>query len=64
MLEAYAYKYSGDNPIMALKVLNFHNVNFKEPLRLLQGKFNWDKIAQRLREMTKEPDKIFTPMVM
>ncbi len=65
MLEAYAYKYSGDNPTMALKALNFHNdVNFKEPLRLLQGKFNWDKIAQRLREMTKEPDKIFTPMVM
>ncbi len=48
---------------MALKALNFHNdVNVKEQVRLLKGNFNWDKIVQRLREMTKEPDKIFSPM--
>lgn len=63
MIQSYAAKYSGDNPAMALKALNFHNdINLKEPVHLLKGKFDWDKIVQRLREMTKEPDKIFTPM--
>jgi len=62
MIQSYAAKYSGDNPAMALKALNFHNdVNVKEQVRLLKGNFNWDKIVQRLREMTKEPDKIFLP---
>lgn len=63
MIQSYAAKYSEDNPAMALKALNFHNdINLKEPVHLLKGKFDWDKIVQRLREMTKEPDTIFTPM--
>ncbi len=65
MIESFAAKYSGDNPAMALKALNFHNdINFEEPVHLLKGNFDWDKIVQRLREMTKEPDKIFPPMLL
>lgn len=60
MIRAYAAKYSENNSIMALKALNFHNdINFKEPVQLLEGSFNWDTVVLRLQEMTNEPGKIF-----
>ena len=65
MIQAYAVKYSENNPIMALKALNFHNdINFKEPVQLLEGSFNWDTMVLRLKEMTNDPDKIFALIKM
>ena len=65
MIQAYAAKYSENNAIMALKALNFHNdINFKEPVQLLEGGFDWDTIVLRLKEMTNDPDKIFALIKM
>ncbi len=65
MIQSYAAKYSENNSIMALKALNFHDdINFKEPVQLLESSFNWDPIVLRLREMTKDPDKIFALIKM
>lgn len=65
MIQAYAAKYSENNSIMTLKALNFHNdINFKEPVQLLEGGFNWDTFVLRLREMTNDPDKIFALIKM
>jgi hypothetical protein len=61
MLESYSTKYSqSNNPAMALKAINFHqDVNFIEPVQLLKGKFYWEKIVDRLKEMSLSPDKKF-----
>jgi hypothetical protein len=64
MIEAYASKYSDNNPAMALKALNFHeDINFDEPVHLLNGGFNWNDIVKRLANITREPDLTFEPMI-
>jgi len=63
MVNAYGIKYTQDNPTQALKALNFHNdIDFKEPVHLLKGNFNWQDIQKRLKAMALYPDKLFSPM--
>ncbi len=59
MLEGYGKKY-GANPIIPLKSITFFDdIQFDEPIRMMEGKYNWAKISRRLLEMQKHPDKQF-----
>ncbi|MBV7530623.1 nucleotidyl transferase AbiEii/AbiGii toxin family protein [Chitinophaga sp. sic0106] len=61
MLEAYSEKYSSRNPIMVLKALDYHNdIDFKEPIMMLDGEYSWKKIKGRLDQMTLHPQKLFS----
>ncbi|MCK5137364.1 MAG: nucleotidyl transferase AbiEii/AbiGii toxin family protein [Bacteroidales bacterium] len=60
MLNAYQQKYKNSNPIRALKGLTFfEDVNFNEPIQMIQGKYNWDKIEMRLHIMIKKESDVF-----
>ena len=60
MLKAYQQKYKNSNPIRPLKGLTFfRDINFKEPIQIIQGKYNWDKIEKRLHLMIKKENDIF-----
>jgi len=63
MLEAYQKKYNS-NPIIAVKSLTYFNeINFEEPIKMIKGyTFNWKIIENRLKDMQKSPDKIFTAL--
>lgn len=57
MLDIYEQKYKA-NRIIALKSLNyFDEINFMEPIRMINGAFNWETIRKRLLEMQKYPNK-------
>jgi hypothetical protein len=60
MLKAYQQKYKNSNPIRPLKGLTFfEDINFSEPIQMIQGKYNWDKIEKRLHLMIKKENDIF-----
>jgi hypothetical protein len=63
MLEAYTKKYNS-NPIIPVKSLTyFEEINFDEPLKMIKGEtFNWKIIENRLKELQKSPDQIFTAL--
>jgi hypothetical protein len=60
MIGAYEEKYATRNPAMAIKALDYHNdINFSEPVEMLEGKYKWEDIKKRLGEMTLNPGKLF-----
>lgn len=60
MVDAYEEKYSSRNPAMVIKALDYHkDINFNEPIEMLEGKYKWKDIEQRLGQMTLHPTKIF-----
>lgn len=60
MVDAYEDKYSSRNPAMVIKALDYHkDINFNEPIEMLDGKYKWKDIEQRLGQMTLHPTKIF-----
>jgi predicted nucleotidyltransferase component of viral defense system len=60
MLKAYQQKYKNSNPIRPLKGLTyFKDINFNEPIQMIQGKYNWDKIEERLHLMIKKENDIY-----
>ena len=44
-------------PIKALTY--FDDIDFNESIVMLNNDFDWNKIANRLIDMTKEPNRIF-----
>jgi hypothetical protein len=61
MVDAYETKYKSRNPTMVVKALNYHHdINFREQIEMLDGKYNWKQIEQRITEMTKHPHQLFT----
>lgn len=59
MLEAFEAKYRS-NYIIALKsLLYFDDIDFKEPIQMAEGKFQWKVISKRLEMMSKDPKRIF-----
>jgi hypothetical protein len=60
MLAGYEMKYKA-NPIIPIKAMvYFDDVNFDEPIKMANGsKFNWAKIAKRLKNMQDYPDRMF-----
>ena len=60
MLEAYERKYATRNPLATLKSLSyFDDINFSEPVQMLNGNYNWSLLKKRLKEMTEFPSLIF-----
>lgn len=60
MIAAYEDKYSSRNPFLTLKALSYHNdINFEEPIHLVEGPYSWKGIKKRLDEMEKSPARIF-----
>ncbi|MBQ4064316.1 MAG: nucleotidyl transferase AbiEii/AbiGii toxin family protein [Bacteroidaceae bacterium] len=60
MLQFYLAKYPNANVLMPVKSLVFFDdINFDESVVMINGLFDWKKIAQRLFDMTEQPKKIF-----
>jgi hypothetical protein len=60
MTDAYENKYATRNPFLILKALSYyHDINFNEPVQMVNGVFSWKPIAKRLNEMEKFPSRIF-----
>jgi len=60
MMEAYENKYASRNPVMILKALSYHgDVNFSEPIQMVNQKYTWKAIEKRLFEMEKFPSLRF-----
>lgn len=60
MIHAFEEKYTTRNPAMVLKALDYHNdINFSEPIEMLDGEYDWKNIKKVLGDMTLNPDKLF-----
>ena len=60
MLQFFIRKITNSNIMMPIKALTyFDDIVFNESIVMLNNNFDWDKIANRLINMTKEPNKIF-----
>ncbi|MBC7655530.1 MAG: nucleotidyl transferase AbiEii/AbiGii toxin family protein [Oligoflexus sp.] len=64
MLEAYEFKYSTRNPVMVTKSLTyFDDINYDEPIILINEKYDWIKVEMRLKTMVSNPNKIFNKKI-
>lgn len=60
MLQFYLAKYPNSNVLMPVKSLvYFDDINFEESVIMTNEAFDWDKIAQRLVDMTNNPALIY-----
>lgn len=60
MLQFFIRKITNSNIIMPIKALTyFDDIDFNESIVMLNNNFDWNKIANRLINMTKEPNRIF-----
>ncbi|WP_199141928.1 nucleotidyl transferase AbiEii/AbiGii toxin family protein [Pedobacter sp. ASV12] len=60
MVAAFTGKYPLTNPVMAYKSLVYHdNINFDEPIQLMNKSYSWETVSKRLGEMGRRPEKLF-----
>ena len=60
MLKAYDQKYKNSNLMIAIRALTyFEDINFNEPIQMIEGKYEWGKIEERLRDMLKRENDVF-----
>ena len=60
MLQFFIRKIKNSNIMMPIKALTyFDDIDFNESIVMLNNDFDWNKIANRLIDMTKEPNRIF-----
>lgn len=60
MLQFFVMKITNSNIIMPIKALTyFDDIDFNESIVMLYNDFDWDKVSNRLIDMTKEPNRIF-----
>lgn len=60
MLQFFIRKITNSNIMMPIKALTyFDDIDFNESIVMLNNDFDWNKIAARLIDMTKEPNRIF-----
>ena len=60
MLQFYLAKYPNSNVLMPVKSLvYFDDINFEESVIMTNEAFDWDKIAQRLVDMTNNPARVY-----
>jgi hypothetical protein len=60
MLAAYEFKYQTRNLVLVLKSSNyFTDINFKEPIQLINKEYHWELIKDRLTQMVSKPDIVF-----
>ena len=61
MTDAYEKKYRMRNSLIALKSLAYYkDINFNEPIRFSRGTYSWKAIENRINEMIKSRDKVFS----
>lgn len=61
MVSAYTEKYDSRNPAMVIKSLDYHaDINFNEPVQMLDSGYSWQKTQARLHQMTRDPLKFFS----
>ncbi len=59
MLDFYSLKYHSSTLIPMKAITYFDDINFNEPLKMLNGKFSWKVIANRLEKMQRHSSKCF-----
>jgi hypothetical protein len=65
MVDAYQDKYSARNPVMVIKSMVYHNdVDFNEPIDMMDNNFLWSVIDRRLHDMLDTPEQLFGPINM
>ena len=65
MLAAYEKKFPNSNPVRPLKGLTyFQDINFHEPIQMINGTFKWNKIEKRLHEMIDKTKTLFPELTM
>lgn len=62
MLESYQKKYPNTNAMRALRGLTYHADIMHEPIDLIIGDYNWNKVSQRIDEMIKNDTTKFLDM--
>jgi len=62
MLESYQKKYRDTNAIRALRALTYYVDIIHEPIDLINGKYTWDSVNERIDEMIKDDMKVFHSM--
>lgn len=63
MLKFYTDKFPNVNILMPTKALTyFDEIDFDEPVVMTSSEFDWNKVATRLRDMAKNPNKVFTKL--
>ena len=61
MLQFYTEKFPNANVVMPAKAITyFDEINFDESVVMTSGKFDWKRVAKRLQDMAKNPQKVFT----
>jgi len=64
MLNAYEIKYSNSNSIIPLKgIIYFNDINFKEPIQMINDTFKWEFVEKRLYEMTQKTNTVFPGII-
>jgi hypothetical protein len=65
MSNAYEKKFPNSNPVRPLKGLTyFQDINFQEPVLMINSSFKWDKVEKRLHDMMKKTKTTFPELVM
>jgi hypothetical protein len=60
MLRAYGEKFQSSNPVRPLKGLAFHDdINFKEPIRMVGGDYEWERVKNRINDMLARGETVF-----
>jgi len=60
MLDAYCRKYASVNPVIAGKAIAFFDdIDFNVPVELIHGRFQWEKVENRINQMLQHPDCVF-----
>lgn len=63
IVESYSGKYTNRNPLMAIKSLIYHkDIDFSEPIEVIDENYSWEFITKRLDEMMAEPEKVFSSL--
>ena len=60
MLQCYRHKFPQANVLRPFKALTyFEDIDFDETVVMLEGKYDWERIRQRLVDMTRNQECIF-----
>lgn len=60
MLNAYKNKFKNINPIGPIRALTYYDdVNFNEPIQIINGQYKWELIKKRLQDMINLQNRIF-----
>lgn len=65
IVEAYQAKYSSRNPLMAIKSMVYHqDIDFTEPIEMMDQKYSWKQVEKRLNNMLDTPDRLFDSLIL